>query len=236
MNDALNKKTGGDHAHIGGSVQDLNELIVGITATEIDSPSLGVTDQVLASHKVAPKPIRIDMNAQMDCCNVYYSLVDESYYFVLALKQEAEQWRVNWAYIEPHVRVRLIIQSSSITPDKISSFIGLNPTQSYLQGEKRNKSVNSVYRQHGWAFELDKDTPASLEQKLDKLISVIDEKRESLRTFGESANIRVMVWYDGYKDWMGGVSLSAEQMALLGEIGAGLEIDIHASGPDWPDP
>ncbi|AZZ93224.1 DUF4279 domain-containing protein [Hahella sp. KA22] len=217
-------------------MQDLSELIISVAAGEIDTPSLGVTEQVLASHKIARKPIKIDMNTQMDCCNVYYSLVGESYYFVLSLKQDAEQWRINWAYIEPHVRVRLVIQSSSLTPDRMSSFIGLKPTHSYLQGEKRNKSVNSVYRHHGWGFELDKDVPDSLEKKLDKLISVIGENRESLRTLSESASIKVMVWYDCYKDWMGGISLSAEQMALLGEIGAGLEVDIHASGPDWPGP
>ncbi|WLQ17191.1 hypothetical protein O5O45_14820 [Hahella aquimaris] len=63
---------------------------------------------------------------------------------------------------------------------------------------------------------MDKDIPESLEQKLDKLISVIGENRESLRTLSESANIKVMVLYYGYKDWMGGIALSAEQMALLG--------------------
>ncbi|ABC31042.1 hypothetical protein HCH_04336 [Hahella chejuensis KCTC 2396] len=38
-------------------------------------------------------PVRGNISHQGNCCNVYYTLVDESYYFVMVLKLDAEQGR-----------------------------------------------------------------------------------------------------------------------------------------------
>lgn len=209
------------------------KTIIDLSIAEIERPSLGVTEQVIENHKVLKEPLRIDANAEPGAYYVYFKIIDEAYYFVIVLRASNGVLEPSASYIEAKARVYLRIDSDSITPEEISNRLALAPTHSARIGDRRaNRPSAPVYKQHYWKFEPLQDIPESFELKLANLLNTLEPCSEALKSLSSAASLTINVCYEGYAHWMGGIHIEHSQMQHISAIGAELDIDLYASGPE----
>ena len=210
--------------------------VIKVATEELTNPSLGVTGQIVSSHEIHPEPIRIDTDLEDGTHCLYYSLAGESYYFVLVLREKDGGLRPSSSHIEPNAKVYLYIRSEQKAPSEITELLGIHPTCSGIMGElPPHRSSGAVNECHYWCLEPQKDVPDYLEQKLEVLLASIEVCKTELKLLSKFCSLTFTVCYEGYKDWMGEVVLSPNQVKRIAELDASVWIDLYASGPDIPE-
>ena len=214
----------------------MRETAIKIATEELKHPTLGVSEQIVSSHILNPEPIRIDAEREQGAYFLYFSIVDEDYFFVVALREEDGVLKPSASWIEANAQVYLSVHTEQKTPNEITELLGIQPTSSGKMGEHpAHRPSGAVNKCHYWCFEPQKDIPESLEKKVDVLLESMEVCHNELKSLSESCSVTLTVCYEGYKDWMGGVVLSPYQLAQIAEMKAGIWVDLYASGPDLPD-
>ncbi|MEO0012421.1 MAG: hypothetical protein RLZZ535_810 [Cyanobacteriota bacterium] len=114
-----------------------------VAISEILEPQLGVTEQVLAVHRLTKLdgefvPLDAHENSEAGKYFIYFGIEDEPYYFVIVVENRKEGFACSTSYIEAAVRVYLCITSLTLDPEMISQRIELTPTRSRMIGEPQH--------------------------------------------------------------------------------------------------
>ncbi len=207
---------------------------------ELLSPTLGVTEQILAVHKLVmhsglPVVARIQHKSD-GAYYIYFALEGEPYYFVVVVLISDNQFLVSSSYIESGVRVYLCISSETLEPQEITSRVGLIPTCSNFKGQTRYpRNPHLKFQEHRWYFEPEKGIPGSLEEKLDFLLEKLEPVETQVASLRDKCEILIGICYEGYKSWMGGWHLNHSTILKIAALAAEVDFDLYAFGPDLPE-
>lgn len=208
---------------------------------EVLTPTLGITEQILSVHQIVmrsatPVIARIQDKSESGAYHIYFALEGEPYYFVVAVSFSDNQYFVSGSYIESAVRVYLRVSSDILEPEEITSRVGLIPTQCYTKGEKRyQRNPHLKFKEHRWYFELDKDIPNSIEEKLDSLLEKLEPVKTQVASLSDECEILICICYEGYKSWMGGWHFNRSTILKIASLKAEVNLDLYAFGPDLPE-
>lgn len=219
------------------SIKDDIEEISKIAIEEILSPKFELTNQFLKVNKVLledGKPIIEDIfvNEEENTAEVYFPIIDESYYFVIYLDLKPAL-TVRFMNMSAGNSVQLFVSSESHSADELIDILGVNPTKKWSKGERRSKSKADIfYDFSGIIFEPISKRTVEVEDKLKKLIELLMPYKDNVLKVSRLASAEVQIAYYGYKDQMWGIHLDTEIISKLAEFNLPVDIDLYASGPD----
>lgn len=214
----------------------MKDLAGQVAVSEALNPTLGVTEQVLAVHKLvqkdnAPAILLVEENSEVGAFFIYFGIVNEPYYFVVVVKQEDERLIASASYVEAAVRVYLGISSILLDPIAITERIKLIPTESYRIGEARLPRMRQLrFKENRWYFEPQKDTPGTLEDKLKFLLDRLEPVQSKIAALQDECEIYINICYEGYKNWMGGWHIDKATIRRIAALGAEVDLDLYAFG------
>lgn len=216
----------------------LQQAAVEVACAEVLSPTWGVVEQILAVHKIVlldgmPSIARID-NLTPEIFNVYFYLEEQYYFLVIVVESNNNSLVVAGSYIEANISVYLIINSDLLESDAITARIGIQPTRTKKKGEPRTPKSSLVWETNYWIFEPQKDVPDELERKLSFLLAQLENAATSIFNISEECNISINIIYKGYQEWMGDWHLDRQIISRILSLGADIDLDIYAMGPDLP--
>ena len=219
----------------------MREAHIAAATAEITSPQLGTTEQLLAVHTLALtdgvlRPISVDMASDRSQATIYFRITDEPYFFVIVVQPQVAQPKAVASYVEAAVKISLAVYSHTLDPQTMTQHIGIAPTKTRQKGDQVRSYVHRTYAEHRWYYELQPDTPASPEVKIQRLlyqVSPVANKFAQLANDG--CHVVLHIAYKGYQSSMGGLHLDAETARQIALLGAAVDIDLYAYGPELPD-
>ena len=219
---------------------------VDLARREILTPALSTTKEVLAVHAPVladglPLIARADTTREPGAFYFYFRLENEPYYLVIVVRPGEKGLAVAGAYVEAAVRVFLLITSETLSPDEITRRVGFKPTATHGKGKCLHKHLRPLAKTM-WRFEPHMSLPESVDRKLDLLLDELDAPTElaedgpapRIAELAGECEVAVTICYEGYKDWLGGWGAGPGTLQRLAALGANVELDLYASGPDLP--
>lgn len=169
---------------------------------------------------------------------VYFKPESEDYFLVMLVEHHGGEWSIRGCRAEARTRVALSIVSDQLTAGDITQAIGLEPTESWSKGDPRPRKMQPMrpYTFTRWTLCPDGDLPGEFEDKLTRLLDLTDEASSRIRALGSVCDINILVGYQGYAHQMWGLPIEAREMARIASMGAGLDVDLYASGPELGHP
>ncbi|MEO1590875.1 MAG: DUF4279 domain-containing protein [Cyanobacteria bacterium J06632_22] len=204
--------------------------------SEVLNPTLGVTEQVLAVHKLAvqdgnPLILLVDKDGELGAYYIYFGIEDEPYHFVVVIRQEGKKLVASAAYIEAAIRVYLLISSTTLHPNTITEKVKLNPTRKGLLGEASHpRTPNVKFKENRWYFEPQKGVPGNLENKLNFLLDQLESAQLMIADLQDECEIYICICYAGYRGWMGGWHIDKATIRRIAALGAEVDLDLYAYG------
>ena len=123
--------------------------------------------------------------------------------------------------------VELRISAEHLDVSRITEDLGLTPTQVRRKGQRR--SVDKVWSEDLWAFEVFPDAKkswASLNDGLNSLLGVVLPKRRILSSFG--SDVDVYLWCGHFSsEFGGGPTLAVETLRSLAELGVEMRLESY---------
>lgn len=217
------------------------EAHIAAATAEITSPQLGITEQLLAVHTLAltdgvPRPIYVDMANDRSQTTIYFRITNEPYFFVIVVQPQANQPKAVASYVEAAVKIYLAVYSDTLDPQTITQHIGIAPTKTRQKGEQVRPYVRRIYAEHRWYYEFQPDNPASPEDKIQRLLhNVLPVANRFAQLTNDACQVVLHIAYKGYQSSMGGLHLDAEMARQIALLGAAIDIDLYAYGPELPD-
>ncbi|MBE9116413.1 DUF4279 domain-containing protein [Lusitaniella coriacea LEGE 07157] len=164
----------------------MQNLASQVAISEVLNPTLGVTEQVLAVHKLVvqdgnPLILEVDKDSEPGAYYLYFKIEDEPYHFVIVIREEGKNLVASAAYIEAAIRVYLSICSTTLHPREITKKVKLNPTKIHVLGELKYPRISHrKFTQNYWYFEPQKGMPGNLENKLKFLLDRLETKQSAI--------------------------------------------------------
>jgi hypothetical protein len=224
---------------------DRREKAILLAQEEVNGQAWALTRQLLAVNAAEigedgdPVVARVDEDTESGAYFIYFPIRGEPYFFVVVVRpDEAGELAVSWIYMEGGTRVYLLITSEIFSPEEITARVGLTPTKSHQMGDPvRKKSPARTYRVHMWHFEPQKGIPGTVEEKLKVLLEEVNPAVAQIADLRPMCDVGVMVVFEGWGgDWQfGGIHFETEIVQGLAALGATLDLDLYAFGPDMPD-
>jgi hypothetical protein len=214
----------------------LKDLASQIAISEVLNPTLAVTEQILAAHKLVlqnnlPKILAIDDDTEVGAFYIYFGIEDEPYHFVIVVRQEDEKLVASASYIEAAVRVYLRITSTSLDPIVITERVNLTPTKSHKIGDVKNpRTPQLTFQEHRWYFEPQQDIPGNIENKLRFLLDRFKPLQSKFASLQNECDLSINICYQGYKDWMGGWHVDRNTILEIAALGVEVDLDLYAFG------
>lgn len=212
------------------------KLALEAAIAEVKRQALGTTRQYLGSHRLLledGKPVPLAVLPIDQGFAVYFGVKDEPYFIALSMYEYDGRWEPSLCYAEASCNVYLAIKSETVPPEEISALVGLQPTESWRMGDPR-KLTNPpmAYKFHGWFFDPSGRGPGDFETKLKRLLDLTEASAPSIRALTDTCRVSVVVPYRGYKDQMWGLAIEPGDLSRLAALGAVLDVDLYAYGPD----
>jgi len=211
---------------------------VEVALAELDAPTHGLTHQFFGPHSLEmdhglPRVHAVIPGDEVD--EVYFRPVSEDYFLVMLVEHHDGEWSMCGCRAEARSRVALSIVSTELTAEAITRATGLVPTESWSTGDSRPQDRGQLkpYAFTRWTFCPDGDLPGKFEHKLARLLDLTDDASARIRALGSVCDINILVGYQGYAPQMWGLPIDASEMARIAAMGAGLDVDLYASGPEF---
>ncbi len=112
--------------------------------------------------------------------------------------------------------------------------LGLKPTDSWRQGEPGRRQGNPRRKFHAWLFDPAGDGPGECDQKMKALLKMLASASSGIKKLSGQCSVCICVVYSGYKNQMWGLHWTADTLRQIAAIGADIDVDLYAYGPDLP--
>ncbi len=216
-----------------------------VAQAEVVAMTWGVTRQLLAVNKVitnaAGEPLiaRVDETSHPGCYLCYFAIEGEPYFLVVFVQPDKdEQLAISGIYMEAGVRVYLLIVSKTMTPAEITASVGLTPSKTHSAEEPIiDKFPNRKYKESGWILEPQAEIPGSVEEKLNTILDQVESNANQIASLKPICEVHVNIVYQGWGGdaQFGGYHFNESIMRRLCFLGAELDFDLFAFGPEMPD-
>lgn len=219
-----------------------DRLAIELARSELAHPTLSITQQYLAVHTLEQEGGEARVAAVVhveDRADVYFRVEGKSYFLVIPAHPEGEGWKVGFCRAEARSKVTLAIRSQTMTAPEITEAVGLTPTESWSKGDARrrrhpNQGDLGPYTFTGWFLCPDGDAPGEVGTKLCRLLDLTESAALRVRGLTDRCDVTLMVLYDGYSSQMWGLAFESGDVARLAALGASMDVDLYASGPELP--
>lgn len=137
-------------------------------------------------------------------------------------------WRALFSQPDAHARVALRLSSRGLTPDALTAALGIAPSREAPAGISFDGRTKVARDENLWLRDVLPDSPASVEDKLQALLDVIEPRRDGLAALGDAVDASVQVAYHADIESMQGVVLAPVLLGRLGSLGLSLDLDLYA--------
>jgi len=226
---------------------DMNKRdeVILLARDEVKNKVFAYSQQLLAVNDVAtdevgePQIAHIDGEKKTGAYRIYFPIRSEPYFFVVLVRpDESNELSVQWVYMEAKVRVYLMIGSRTMSTEEITAKVELTPTKTGQMGESISKRIPArKYGAHKWYLEPQAGIPGTVEHKLDILLDEVQPAVARIADLKPDCIVRVVIVYEGWGgDWQfGGIFIDGDKVQALAALGAEIDIDLYAFGPEMPD-
>lgn len=130
--------------------------------------------------------------------------------------------------MQPTIRVKFQIIGDQITPEEISNYLGMNPTETWLAGDSIQGT--ELRRKHnGWRLSTKRCQTYHLDEQINILTAEILLKSTVLAKLVEKYDLQLEINCDvDIVDEYPSINLSPESLSQLVELGVSLDIDLVA--------
>ncbi|GGO40304.1 DUF4279 domain-containing protein [Deinococcus humi] len=212
-----------------------------VALNELTSPTLASTTQFFGVHPLqleGGQPRVHGVLTRGDLWEVYFKPETEPYFLVMLVESQGDRLTVRGCRAQARARVCLSITSKELSANDITAAVTLAPTEAWSKGDARTHPRQQhlgPYTFTRWSFCPDGDLPGRFEDKLTRLLDLTEPAAPRIRALIPSCMVSVVVGYWGYTQQMWGVGGTARDMARIAALGADLDIDLYASGPELID-
>lgn len=213
-----------------------NPAVVEVALAELAAPTHADTEQFFGPHQLEmdhghPRVYAVIPGDAV--YEVYFKPESEHYFLVMLVEHHGGEWSIRGCRAEAGTRVVLSIVSDQLTAGDITRAIGLEPTESWSKGDPRPQNMGPLrlYTFTRWTLCPGGDLPGEVKDKLTRLLDLTDDASTRIRALGSVCDIDILVAYRGYVHQMWGLPIEAREMARIAAMGAGLDVDLYASGP-----
>ena len=210
-----------------------NEQIFQIVNSELKAKTLGTTEQYLQIHDVVyenNKPIikRIDREGANNLIVAYLPIIGEEFYFAVYI--DPERQIITGFDVEADYRVYFKATSETMNSQELSSLTTLEPTKSWSKGEFRNIG-NSKHSFSAIMF-LPNPEPDEFEDKLDKLLTYLEQDSDGIKVLVEKAfgYIQVAAVFHNGNGMIGGPTINQQSMKRLSNLNLSVNFDLYVEG------
>ncbi|MGB7519245.1 MAG: DUF4279 domain-containing protein [Spirulinaceae cyanobacterium] len=160
----------------------------------------------------------------------YVPVVNEFFHFAVCV--DLQEKRFVGIHTEPCNRVYLRAISDSLSLEKLKSLTKLSPTKSWNKGDFRNED-RSPYKYKFSSFKLlPNPEPDSFEDKLKKLLDLLETDQQGVTNLIEKAeaNVTVAMNFHNGNGMLGGMSINPESIKRMGKLNLSIDFDLYADG------
>jgi hypothetical protein len=210
-----------------------DEQVKNLIRAELTQKTLGVTEQYLEIHEVVYeagelKIDRIDREDEEGLIIAYLPIKDEC--FSLAVYIDGNENTIQNIGTESRNQVLLRATSNELTIDELQSMTKLVATRVINQGDlKPNKKSKYAYS----VLDLEPNPhPDALEDKLEKLLTFLEQDREGIRALGKKSTVWVSATMDFHygNQLLGNALISQDKIKRLADLNLSIEFDLSAWG------
>lgn len=219
---------------------DVEKSAIELALEEIEAPEFAITKQLLSVHHLVSEdsvPVVAGVLPSGTGFDVYFKIKDERYFFVILILERSDGLYVNGSRMEASTDISLFITSELLTAEEITESIGLVPTQAWSKDDRHASSKVSqrVHKFTGWILSPDGHAPGEIGDKLERLLNLTEPFAPQIRSLETTCSIEISIAYAGYKDQMWGIPFTNRELQRMAALGAHVDIDLYAYGPDLPD-
>lgn len=200
---------------------------------EFRQKTLAVTEQYLEIHSPVYvdnkiKVDRIDRESKDEYIIAYLPVQDERFYFAVYINTKTSE--VTGITTEAFHRVYFRATSESLTIDELKAMTHLVPTETWNKGDLR-KSGNSHYTFSNFTI-LPNPEPDEFEDKLKKLLDLLEQDKEGVKRLAEKAHGYIQVAMDIHNanGMIGGPHLDTSDISRMNELGLSIDFDLYIGG------
>jgi hypothetical protein len=210
-------------------------LIIEKAIEEVETKTLGVTEQFLAIHKLVyidnkPKVARVDID-KVDEAIVYFNIEDEKFFLAVYVDLKPNV-SVRWTNTEPYHSVYFRASSEILSLNGLSALTVLTITKGRNKGDQKNPDSGKIVWKESSIFIEPNPEADEFEDKLTKLLDYLERDNAGIEQLVSNANGHIQVYssfHNGNK-LIGGHHLDKGHIKRLGKLNLEIDFDISANG------
>lgn len=121
----------------------------------------------------------------------------------------------------------LRIYYDKITPNELTQFLGLKPTETQTKGQQNNLRKNKLIEMNAWFLSSENIDSKDSRRHIDYLLDILLPVKSKLKSLIEDGGNIDLCCYWKSKTGQGGPTLSQQQFFKLSDLGFDLWFDIY---------
>jgi hypothetical protein len=209
-----------------------DEQVIELIESEFREKTLGVTEHYLEIHS----PIYTENNLQVDRIDreredeiivAYLPVLDQKFYFAVYINIDCKE--ITGLGTEAHHSVYFRAASEALSADDLKEMTILSPTSFWNKGDLR-KNRKSTYPFSNIEI-LPNPEPDEFEDKLKKLLDLLELDKEGIKRLASKANCYIQVAMDIHNanGMIGGPVLDKVDVKRISDLGLWIDFDLYVS-------
>jgi hypothetical protein len=210
-------------------------LIIEKAIEEVETKTLGVTQQFLAIHKLVyadnkPKIARVDTD-KVDEAIVYFNVEDAKFFLAVYVDLKPNV-SVRWTNTEPYHSVYFRASSETLSLSELSDVTLLIITKGRNKGDKKNPDSGKVVWKESSIFIEPNPEADEFEDKLTKLLDYLESDSKGIEKLVSNANGHIQVYssFHNGNTMIGGHHLEKDHIKRLSKLNLEIDFDISTDG------
>ena len=212
-----------------------DDLIIQKAIEEIETKSLGVTEQFLEVHEIEyadGKPVvaRVDKEKGDGVVIVYFPVKGFSFYFAVYLDTVPEI-AIRRTGTEPDNHVYFRATSEVLDFKQLAALTKLPTSGGWNIGDKRRPGGTLEWKNSKVEFKPNPE-PDEFEDKLKKLLDFLEQDREGVKQLVDKAGgyIQVAIEFHDGNGMLGGPHIDKEYIKRMALLDLEIDLDLYATG------
>jgi len=219
-----------------GSNSMTDTLIIEKAIEEVETKTLGVTEQFLKIHKLVyvadkPKIARLDMDKENEAI-VYFNVEGEKFFLAVYIDTEPKI-SVRWTNTQAYHSVYFRASSERLSLSELAKLTNLSPTRGRNKGDKKRPETTSdiVWKHSTIDFEPNPGAD-EFEDKLTKLLEFLEQDKEGVKKLVNNADGYIQVYssFHNGNTLIGGHHIEKDHIKRMSNLDLEIDFDISADG------
>jgi hypothetical protein len=219
-----------------GSNSMADTLIIEKAIEEIETKTLGVTQQFLKIHKIVysdnkPKIARVDTDKK-DEAIVYFNVEDEKFFFAVYIDTKSKI-SVRWTNTEAYHSVYFSASSDTLSLIELTHLTKLTSTRGRNKGDRKRPDTGTeiLWKKSTIDFEPNPEAD-EFEDKLTKLLAFLEQDKEGVEKLVNNADGYIQVYssFHNGNTLIGGHYIDKDQIKRMSQLSLEIDFDNSADG------